>query len=121
MDTDFVALKNKMAIRVVLISASSEELATKLAKALVKNNLAACVNILPGVTSYFQWMGKLQSASELILICKTVEPRLPDLITLVKEMHDYEIPEIISLPVLEGLPSYCQWIFDSTIKKEAKS
>lgn len=96
--------------RVVLITCGSREEAEKISKVLVEEKLAACVNILSGVKSYFWWEGKVDEADEHLLIIKTSVEKIERLIEKVKELHSYSVPEIISLPILEGNTEYLRWI-----------
>ena len=95
---------------VVLITAKDAEEAQKLAKALLKRRQAACVNILPEVNSYFWWQDKLDSAKESMLVIKTKESLLSDIIKSVKKLHSYAVPEIIALPIIGGNEDYLEWI-----------
>lgn len=95
---------------VVLITAGSEEEAHKIAKLLVKKKKAACVNILPGVDSLFWWKGKMDSARESLLLVKTRASLFPEIVNLVREIHSYEIPEIIALPIIAGNEDYLRWL-----------
>jgi periplasmic divalent cation tolerance protein len=85
---------------IVLITTSSEEEAHKIAESLVNGRKAACVNIVPRVDSLFWWKGKLDSARESLLLVKTKASLFPEIISLVKEIHSYEVPEIIALPII---------------------
>ena len=95
---------------VILITAGSSAEAAAIARALVDEHLAACVNIMPGVRSLFFWEGKSREAAEALLLCKTTMPRLESFITRVKSLHSYTVPEIIALPIAAGLPAYLEWI-----------
>ena len=95
---------------VVLITAGSEKEARKIAKLLVKEKNAACVNIVPGVDSLFRWKGKIDSARESLLLVKTRASLFPEIIRLVKEIHSYEVPEIIGLPIIGGSEEYLKWL-----------
>lgn len=94
----------------VLCTCPNKETAKELACLLISEKLAACVNILPGVTSVYEWEGKIESVQEHLLIIKTTSDqyRLVEL-TLFKH-HPYEIPEIIAVPIVRGLPEYLDWI-----------
>jgi len=95
---------------VILITVASPDEGAKIAQALVDEHLAACVNIIPGVRSFFFWEGKTQEAAEALLLCKTTMPRMEAVIARVKSLHSYTVPEIIALHVAGGLPAYLEWI-----------
>jgi len=99
---------------VILITASSPEEAEKIGRALVDEHLAACVNIVAGVRSFFFWEGRTQEASETLLFCKSRLALMDRVIARVKSLHSYSVPEIIALPVASGLPAYLRWLGDST-------
>ncbi len=100
---------------VVLITTRDAEEAEKLSKTLVKRRLAACVNIIPEVSSRFWWKDKLDSAKESLLVVKTRDSLLPDIIKAVKKIHSYSIPEIIALPIVGGNPDYLDWVDSEVI------
>jgi periplasmic divalent cation tolerance protein len=95
---------------VVFITTRNTEEAEKISKALVKRRLAACVNIVPEVSSRFWWHDKLDTARESLLVAKTRDYLLPDIIRAVKKIHSYSVPEIIALPIIGGSPDYLDWI-----------
>jgi periplasmic divalent cation tolerance protein len=95
---------------VVLITASSSEEAQKIAQALVAEKLAACVNVVPNLTSFFRWKGEDCKESEVLLICKSREPLIPQIVNRVKELHSYTVPEIIALPIIGGSDEYLWWV-----------
>ena len=95
---------------VILITASNSEEAYKIAEVLLNQRKAACVNIVPGVSSLFWWQDKLDSAQESLLIVKTKASLLPEIISLVKGIHSYDVPEIIALPIVGGNQDYLEWI-----------
>ena len=97
----------------VFITASDRKEARRIAEGLLKARLAACVNVVSGVESYFRWKGKVERAKECLLIAKTEKSRLKKLIKLVKSLHSYEVPEIIALPVNSGEKAYLDWIDES--------
>ena len=99
---------------IILITAGSSAEATTIARALVDEHLAACVNIVPGVRSLFFWEGVTQEADEVLMICKSRMPLMDSVIDLVRSLHSYTVPEIIALPVAAGLPSYLAWVKEST-------
>jgi periplasmic divalent cation tolerance protein len=99
---------------VILISVGSPDEAATIARTLVDEHLAACVNIIPRVRSFFFWDGKTQDAAEALMICKSRMPLMDAVIARVKTLHTYAVPEIIALPVVAGLPSYLAWVKDAT-------
>jgi len=100
---------------VVLITAKDQEEAQKIAKSLVKRRQAACVNIIPAVDSHFWWKDKLEESKESLLIVKTKESLLSEVIKSVKKIHSYRLPEIIALPIVGGSRDYLEWIDSETI------
>lgn len=99
---------------VVLIAAGSREEAECIATALVQGRKAACVNIIPGVQSLFRWQGKPEKAEECLLLVKTRASQVPEIVTLVKALHSYTVPEIIAMPIVAGSQDYLDWIGDET-------
>lgn len=99
---------------VVLVTVSSEGEATSLSRILVKNGIAACVNIIPGVRSIFKWDGRIAEEQEFLLLAKTVRQAFDSLVSMVKANHSYAVPEIIALPIQLGSEEYLTWIRDST-------
>lgn len=105
---------------VVLVTATSRTEAEKISKALLKKRLAACVNIIPGLTSFFHWKGKIEKASELLLVIKTRKTLFKKLEKEVKVNHSYSVPEVIALPILEGSKNYTDWLKLETTAKLSK-
>ena len=99
---------------IVLITASSKDEAVKIGTALVNEHLAACVNIVPEVRSVFFWEGKTHDERETLLIAKSRQPLLEPLITRVKTLHSYTVPEVVALPILGGSPEYLRWLNETT-------
>ena len=95
---------------VVFITTGTAEEARQIADVLIGQRKAACVNILPGVSSLFWWQGKPESAKENLLIVKTKASLLEEIINSVREIHSYDIPEIIALPIIGGNLEYLDWI-----------
>jgi periplasmic divalent cation tolerance protein len=98
----------------VLCNVPDEQVAESLAQALVSKKLAACVNVLPAVRSFYQWQGQDESASEHTLLIKTVKACYAALQAEVERLHPYETPEIIAIPIADGLPAYLQWVIQET-------
>jgi len=95
---------------VLMITTGSEEEARKIAELLVKEKKAACVNIVPRVDSLFRWKGEMDSARESLLLAKTSASLLSEVISLVKQAHSYDVPEIIALPIIGGSQEYLDWL-----------
>ncbi len=90
--------------------------AEKIATALVEQRLAACVNIVPNLTSVYRWQGKIEKDNEILLLIKTTQQHYPSLETAIRQLHPYELPEILAVTVKEGLPDYLDWITTSLEK-----
>lgn len=90
--------------------------AKKIAQNLVAEKLAACVNIVPGVQSYFSWVGKVDNANEHLLVIKTTNDAYEKLEKRIQTLHPYELPEIIAVPIHTGLVGYLDWISTNTTK-----
>jgi periplasmic divalent cation tolerance protein len=95
---------------VVLCTCPEGAPAARLAEALVGEGLAACVNRLPGVLSSFRWEGRVQQEAETLLLIKTTRARLAALAARVRELHPYELPEVVAVPVVGGLEEYLDWV-----------
>ena len=96
------------------VTVPSGEAAQRLARGILEKSLAACVNIIPGVESLFWWKGKIDRAEEWILMCKTRFDLAGAFTEYVRENHEYEVPEVIVLPITEGNPDYFRWIGEVT-------
>jgi len=101
---------------VVMVTCGSEEEALKIARSLVEERLAACVNLFPPVRSIYRWDGKIWDEKEWLLIIKTQQNRFEELEKRVKVLHSYSVPEIIGLPIIEGASSYLEWLKEMTQK-----
>ncbi len=99
---------------IIFITASKVDEAEKIAKGLLESKLAACINIISQVKSYFWWEGKIDQADELLLIVKTRKSLVNKLIKKVKSLHSYSVPEIVAFPIISGNKDYLRWIDDST-------
>jgi len=95
---------------VVLITTGTPEEAQRIAAVLLEQRKAACVNIVPRVSSRFWWRGELDSAEESLLIVKTKATLLDEVVSLVKEAHSYDVAEVIALPVVGGSQDYLDWM-----------
>ena len=101
-----------MSVNFIYMTAGSKEEAQKIAKALVTSKLAACVNILDNMNSVYMWEGKIQEDTEVVLIAKTTQARVPELVEKVKSIHSYDCPCIVSLPVSGGHNPFLDWIIE---------
>jgi periplasmic divalent cation tolerance protein len=99
-------------VRVVLMTAPDPDTATRITRSLVEERLVACGNVVPGLTSIYRWDGEVQEDPEVLVILKTDADSLPTLLRRAHELHPYEVPELLALPVTEGLPSYLEWVAD---------
>ena len=99
--------------RIVFITAGGEEEAVRIAKALVEQRLAACVNIIQPVRSIYRWEGKVCDEQELMLVAKTHVAQIAALMACVEELHSYEVPEVLAIPIESGFPPYLEWVEES--------
>jgi periplasmic divalent cation tolerance protein len=100
-----------MTDKIVLMSTcGSEEEARRVARALVESRAAACVNIVSGATSIYRWKGAVEESAEWLLIIKSKRERFAAVQAELRRVHSYEVPELIALPVVEGLAEYLRWI-----------
>ena len=100
--------------RVLLITVPDKKVGLKLTQGLVDGKLAACVNFIPGVESYYRWKGKVEKSNEVLLLVKTQKHLVDTIVSFVRENHPYELCEVVSLPVTEGHKEYLEWIGAST-------
>ena len=99
--------------RIVLSTAGSIEEAHRIARYLVENQLAACVNIVPGIESVYRWQGKVESSSEWLLLIKTTSGNVPAVEDTIRQLHSYDLPECIAIVVDGGSSEYLDWIGES--------
>lgn len=99
---------------VVYITAPNEEEAAKIAKTIVEERVAGCVNIVKGIRSIYSWQGKIEDDAEVLMIVKTQRHLFEPLKKRVKELHSYTVPEIIALPIIEGSEDYLNWLKEVT-------
>lgn len=103
--------------RVVLTTAGSEEEARKIARHLVESQIAACVNIIPRISSIYRWQGRVEEACEWLLVVKTTAAGFEKVRRAISESHSYELPECISLIIDDGSQNYLLWIAESVVEK----
>lgn len=103
-----------MAEIVVFVTTASEEEACKIAHELVEKRLVACANIVGAVRSVFSWEGKVADEQEALMILKSHADRFNELSSKIKSLHSYSVPEVIAIPISQGLPEYLQWVRNMT-------
>ena len=106
---------------VVLVTCPNIAVAKRIASSLVKNRLAACVNIVPHVESVFSWKGKIERCQEALLVMKTAAVRFDALKQAVRKLHPYDVPEVIALPIRAGHVAYLDWVLASTASPTRRS
>ena len=104
----------------IITSLPDKERAMALAHKLIEERLAACVNVMADCTSVYHWQGKNETASEVPVLIKTLAQHYARLEQLIVSMHPYELPEIIAVPVTNGLPAYLKWMADETLVADKK-
>jgi len=100
-------------ILIILTTWPDAESARAAARKMVEEKLAACGNLVPGVESIYRWQGSIETSSEILLIFKTTVARYSALEARIRELHSYEVPEIIAIPIGAGLPAYLRWVEES--------
>lgn len=101
-------------VLIALSTAPDEAAATAIARAVVEARVAACVNIVPQLRSIYRWRGQVEEAGEWLLLIKTAADRRTDLQRVLDELHPYEVPELVFIDVVDGLPAYLRWVLDET-------
>lgn len=101
-----------------LSTCPDEATAKTIADALIEQRLAACINILPGIQSVYRWQGAIEHDQEVLLLIKTNRDAYPQLEKTIAKMHPYELPEVITVSIEDGLAAYLAWIDDSVVKPE---
>ena len=99
---------------ICFVTSNNLEQATDIARFLVQNKLAACVNIIDPIRSIYTWKNEIYDEKEILMVIKTRRALFEKLAGKIREMHSYEVPEIISVPIENGLPSYLNWIDQNT-------
>jgi periplasmic divalent cation tolerance protein len=95
---------------VILSTCATEVEAEKLARILLDQRLAACVNVIPRIRSYYRWQGAIESADECLLVVKSSRELFSSIAAVLEKEHSYEVPELLALPVVEGATNYLNWL-----------
>jgi periplasmic divalent cation tolerance protein len=98
---------------IVFVTCGCHEEAEKIASQVVERKLAACVNLVPGIESWYWWEGKINHDQEILLMMKTVQEKFDLLLEAIRGIHSYTVPEIVALPIHQGFDKYLQWVADS--------
>ena len=101
-------------VMILLCTCGNREEARQIARALVEEQLAACVTILPPVESIYRWQGKVEHAEEIQILIKSIGEKFAKLNQRITELHSYDTPEILSVPVAEGSDKYIRWLREET-------
>ncbi|XP_052600298.1 protein CutA isoform X2 [Peromyscus californicus insignis] len=97
-------------VSAAFVTCPNEKVAKEIARAVVEKRLAACVNLIPQITSIYEWKGKIEEDSEVLMMIKTQSSLVPALTEFVRSVHPYEVAEVIALPVEQGNPPYLHWV-----------
>lgn len=100
----------ELPVSIALVTAPAQDVAERIVRALVEERLAACGNIVPGITSIYRWEGAIQQETEVLIVLKTTRACVARLIARVKDLHPYDVPEVLALPVTAGLEAYAAWV-----------
>ncbi|MCG6895587.1 MAG: divalent-cation tolerance protein CutA [Thiocapsa sp.] len=100
--------------RLILCTCPDQDTALRIAEHLIQERLAACVNLMPGITSIYLWEGRMQRDPEVLALIKTTVERVAALTGRLRQLHPYAVPEIIAVPITEGLPDYLSWVTTCT-------
>lgn len=106
----------RVSVIVVVTTVESEEQADRIARELLRRRQAACVNVVPGLRSLYRWQGKVCRDAELLLLIKTLDQEFDGVAATLRELHSYELPEILAIPVGRGEPRFLDWIKASVDK-----
>ncbi len=98
---------------VIMVTAANRRECRRIARRLIEEKLAACVNITQPIQSVYRWEGKIESSKEYLMFIKSKRDLFPQIKTEISIIHSYHTPEIICLPIIDGSPNYLQWINDS--------
>lgn len=106
---------------VILSTCATEEEAERLARLLLDARLAACINVIPRMRSFYRWKGAVESAEECLLLIKSSRPLFEPLKAALGKVHSYEVPEVIALPMVAGAENYLSWMTDNLLGRESEA
>lgn len=104
--------------KLIISTIDDRSRAEEISNTLVRERLAACVNIVPGITSYYRWKGEVEKDSEIIMLIKTTEEESQRVLARLKELHPYKTPEALLIDITGGLPDYLKWLEESVVKRK---
>jgi periplasmic divalent cation tolerance protein len=99
---------------VIMVTCPSKREALRIVRTLLERKAVACANILPQIRSHYRWKGRIESARETCVLMKTRAGSFTSVSKLIRSLHSYEVPEIIAIPILDGSPSYLEWLSRET-------
>ncbi|MES2106410.1 MAG: divalent-cation tolerance protein CutA [Pseudomonadota bacterium] len=101
-------------VLLVMCNVPDAAVARHIAEQILQKKCAACVNVMPEMLSFYNWNGRQATSTEIALLIKSTQTRYAELQALIQRLHPYEVPEIIAIPVADGLPAYLQWVIKET-------
>jgi len=101
-------------VSIIYSTTGSVEEARKIARILVEEKLVACVNVIPKIESIYRWQGNIEEDSECVLLAKTTDKNIDKTIQRIKELHSYDVPDIVAIPITQGFKEYLNWVEDET-------
>jgi len=101
-------------VSIIYSTTGSVEEARKISRILVEEKLVACVNIIPKIESIYRWQGNIEEDNECVLLAKTTDKNIDKTIQIIKELHSYDVPDIVAIPITHGFKKYLDWVEDET-------
>ena len=101
-------------VSIIYSTTGSIEEARKIARTLVEEKVVACVNIIPKIESIYRWKGKIEEDNECVLLAKTTDKNIDKAVQRIKELHSYDVPDIVAIPITHGFKEYLDWVEEET-------